>query len=378
MPDDLERFGVIVVGVGGMGSTITYQLAKRGVDVLGLEQYNVPHQMGSSHGYTRVIRLAYHEDPSYVSLLRRAYELWEEIESAYGRQLLYRTGSVSAGPPTDELVVGAAEACEEHSLEYEKLGGDALSERFGGFDLPSEFEGVYQPDGGFLHSEKAITAHVEQTHANGGEVHAREAVTDWQSTTDGVRVTTDKARYEADRLVIAAGPWTGQVVDSLEPTLTPERQVMGWFQPVQPERYSADSFPVFGVSDGETLHYGTPVFEVPGVKIGRHHHFEEPVDPDDQPHKPTARDETALRDFVETYLPESAGPTMGLQTCIYTNTPDHHFVIDRLPNHSEVVIAGGFSGHGYKFASVVGEIAADLATEGETDHNIDLFSIDRL
>lgn len=371
------RFDVVVVGVGGVGSAVTYRLAKRGVDVLGLERYDVPHTMGSSHGYTRVIRLAYHEDPSYVSLLRGAYDCWEELEAEYGQQLLYRTGSVSAGRPSTELVGGSREACERHSLEHETLSGEELSERFPGFDLPDGFEAIYQPDGGFVRAEQSIVAHVERAHAHGAEIHARERVERWQSTTDGIRVTTDKGRYAADRLVVAAGAWTGELIESLAPALTPERNVAGWFQPDRPDRYAPDSFPVFGIQNEGTLHYGIPAFDVPGMKIGRHHHFGETVDPDEMAREPTERDERALREFVETYLPDGAGPTMGLQVCLYTNTPDNHFIVDTLPAHPEVVVMGGFSGHGYKFASVMGEVGADLATDGETSHEINLFEVDR-
>jgi len=245
--------------------------------------------MGSSHGYTRVIRLAYHEDPSYVSLLRRAYDCWEELEAEYGRQLLYRTGSVSAGRPSTELVSGSREACERHSLEYETLSGAELSERFPGFALPEGFEAIYQPDGGFVRAEQSIVAHVERAHAHGAEIHARERVESWQSTTDGVRVTTDKGRYAADRLVVVAGAWTGELIESLGSSLTPERNVAGWFQPDRPGRYVPESFPVFGIQNDGTLHYGIPAFDVPGIKIGRHHHFGETVDPDEMAREPTSR-----------------------------------------------------------------------------------------
>jgi len=373
-----EQYEVVVVGVGGMGSAATYQLAKRGVDVLGLEQYNIPHQMGSSHGYTRIIRLAYHEDPAYVSLLHRAYDLWEQIETEYGEQILFKAGSISAGPPSSELVTGAAEACEEHSLPYEQLSGEKLSQRFSGFNLPSSAEGVYQPDGGFVDSKKAIIAHVKEAHSHGAEIHARERVEDWQSTGERVQIATTKGDYEADRLVIAAGAWTGKLVESLDNSLSPERQVLGWFQPKQPNLFSKDSLPVFAISTDEGLYYGTPVYDVPGLKIGKHHHFNQIINPDEMAREPTPEDEETLRDFTSEYFPLGAGATMSLQTCIYTNSPDHDFVIDTLPDHPEVVVAGGFSGHGYKFASVVGEMVADLATDGETANEAELFDISRL
>lgn len=378
MQNPNEQYDVIVVGMGGMGSATTYQLAKRGIDVLGLEQFDIPHSSGSSHGRTRIIRKAYHEDPSYVSLLHRAYELWEQLETESGTDLLYKTGSVTAGPPDDTVVAGAIEACEEHDLPYDHLSGAALADQLPGFGLPEEYRAVYQPAGGFVDAEQSLVAHVEQAHAHGAEIHAREAVEDWQSTTTGVRVRSEDRTYTADRLVITAGAWTGDLLDSIADSFEPERQVLAWVQPERPALYEPDAFAAWGISDGDNLYYGTPVYGRPGLKIGRHHHLNEEVDPDELAHEPTATDERVLRSFVDRFLSEGSGPTMGLETCLYTNSPDHHFMIDRLPDHPDVIVSGGFSGHGYKFASVVGEITADLAAQGHTTHDINLFSLARV
>jgi sarcosine oxidase len=372
-----RSYDVIVLGVGGMGSAATAHLADRGVDVLGLERYDVPHGYGSSHGVTRIIRLAYYEHPEYVPLLRRAYELWRELETAHDQRLLYRTGSVDAGPVGDPLVEGSKRSCESHDIEYERLTSAELTERYPGYQLPEGYEAVFQPDGGFLVPERCIVAHVERAHRAGATIRARERVVDWRATGDGVRVETDAGVYEADRLVITAGAWAARFVDALDEVAVPERQVLGWFQPEKPERFEPDRFPVWNLQVPEGRYYGFPVYGVPGFKLGRYHHREEHVDPDAFEREPTQADERLLREFAERYFPAGAGPTMRLETCLFTNTPDEHFVLDTLPDLPQVTVAAGFSGHGFKFASVVGEILADLALDGETDHPVGRFSLDR-
>lgn len=368
---------VIVIGVGGIGSAVVYELAKRGVDVLGLERYSIPHTMGSSHGYTRIIRRAYHENPQYVSMINRAYERWRELEDAYGEQLLYETGSLTAGPPTSDLVDGAVTTCEKHSIDYERLGADETAERFPGIRLPAGFEAVYQSDGGFVRPEAGITAHVRLAQRAGARIRAREEVVGWDSTPTGVRVTTDEGTYEADRLVVAAGAWTGNLVESLDDRLSPERQVISWIQPERPGNFTPDRLPVFLVSDEEEIHYGIPIFGAPGVKFGRHYHLNEVVDPDEMDREPTAHDEAILREAADEYLSVGDSELMGLETCLYTNTDDRDFIIDTVPNHEDVVVLAGFSGHGYKFAGAIGEIGADLATGEPSEFDLTPFRIDR-
>ena len=377
MRSERDEFDVIVAGVGGIGSAVVYELARRGTDVLGQERYSIPHSMGSSHGYTRIIRRTYHENPQYVSMVNRAYDRWKNLQEEYGEQLLYKTGSLTAGPETSELVEGALEACREHSVPYESIDTDELPERFPGFQLPSDFEIIYQRDGGFVRPEKGIVAHVELAHRAGATVRAREKAVDWQSTTTGVKVRTNKGQYEADRLVVAAGAWTGTVVESVGDLLSPERQVISWIQPEERDNFTPENLPVFIISDGDDTHYGIPIFGAPGVKFGRHYHLNERIDPDQMNREPTERDETLLRDAADEYLTIANGEIMGLETCIYTNTPDRDFILDTVPNHPNVVVLGGFSGHGYKFAGAIGEIGADLANGNETTLDITPFEIDR-
>ena len=237
---------------------------------------------------------------------------------------------------------------------------------------------VWQPDGGFLMAERTILAHVNAAMAHGADLRFREPVLSWRATADGgARVTTGRDTYQADRLVITAGPWARRLVPRLERLAVPERQVLAWLQPTRPELFEPDRFPVFLIDVADGSYYGFPVHDVPGFKFGRYHHLGEPIDPDDPDRTAGPRDEAVLRAFATRYFPDGAGPTVMLKACIFTNSPDEHFIIDRLPESPQVSVASVCSGHGYKFCSVVGEIMADLAMDGETGHDIGLFRLDR-
>ena len=372
-----DRFDVIVVGVGGMGSAACYHLARRGRRVLGLERFDVPHAMGSSHGVNRIIRLAYYEDPRYVPLLRRAYELWRELQAGVGEQLLHITGSIDAGDRGGEVFQGSLRSCELHELPHEVLTSDDLSRRFPAYHLPPGHLALYQPDGGFLLSERCVVAHVCGALAAGAKIRARERVLHWEPIADGVRIETDRGSYEADRLVISAGAWMEQLAPGFARLARPERQVLAWLQPAHPDLFAPERFPVFNLTAEEGRYYGFPVFGIPGFKVGRYHHLDEQIDPDDFDREPNAADEAILREFAARYFPDGAGATLTLKSCIFTNTPDEHFIIDVLPDAPQVVVASPCSGHGFKFCSVVGEILADLATRGKTSHDIGLFRLSR-
>jgi len=375
-----KRFNTIVIGVGGMGSAVCYELAKRGKRVLGIEQFDIPNDMGSSHGYTRIIRLAYYEHPSYVMLLRRAYELWAQIEARTGKQVYVKTGSIDAGPADSWVFKGSLQSCVEHDLDHEVLSGMEMNARFPGYNMPHDILGVFQPEGGFILPETATVAFVQAAHALGAEIHGREEVLEWQplSNGEGVRVVTDRAEYEADSLVITSGAWNSNLLPFLRGYAVPERQVLAWLQPDRPELFTPERFPVFNLLVPEGRFYGFPVHTVPGFKFGKYHHFEEVVEPYGYDREPDVEDEEVLREFASRYFPEGAGPTMTLKACMFTNSPDKHFIIDLHPEYPQVSFAAGFSGHGYKFASVIGEVMADLAERRESRHNISLFNVARL
>ena len=372
-----QHYDAIVIGLGGMGSAALYQLAQRGKRVLGIEQFGIAHDLGSSHGVTRIIRLAYHEHPSYVPLVRRAYELWRDLETSVGEQILYITGSIDAGPPGSSYFAGSLQSCEEHNLPHEVLTSAELTMRFPGYRLPSETMAVFQDEGGFLLPERCISLFVKQAQALGAIVHTDECTLEWYPTAGGVQVRTERGEYEAETLVVSAGAWASKLLPDLVASAVPERQALAWFETLRPQLFTPEAFPVFNLMVDEGNFYGFPEFGIPGFKLGRYHHLEEIVDPDEIDRNPNERDETLLRDFTEKYFPDAAGKTSLMKVCMFTNSPDEHFIIDRLPESPQVVVAAGFTGHGFKFSSVVGEILADFSVDGATKHDIGMFSVSR-
>jgi sarcosine oxidase len=374
----MHTYDTIVVGIGGMGSAALYHLARRGVRVLGLERFEVPHRWGSSHGRTRIIRLAYWEHPAYVPLLRRSYELWRDLERHAGTPLLTITGSIDAGRESSRHVVGALEACHRFNLVYEAFDGRTLRDRFPGYRLPPDHRAIFQPDGGILHPERCVTEHVSAARASGAAIHEHERVVEWRQTSTAVTVKTTAASYECGRLILTAGAWTGALVPALRAELTPERQVVLWTDPAAPELFTVDRFPVFYLEGDEGSFYGFPAYDGAGFKIGKYHHLRQAVDPEAMDRVCHPDDERILREGIRRYFPDADGPAAAMESCLFTNTIDEHFIIDVVPGSAgAVIVAGGFSGHGFKFCSVVGEILAALAVDGSTHHDISLFSITR-
>jgi len=372
-----NHYSVIVVGMGAMGSATLYHLAKRGLHALGIEQFDVPHQMGSSHGLTRIIRLAYYEDPSYVPLLRRAYQLWHELECETGEKLFYQTGSIDMGPADSEVFAGSLESCLEHQLEHEVLTGRQLNERFPGYRMPDETMAVFQPQGGLLVPERCISAYARMAQKRGATLHTRERVQAWDVLLDGrLHLETSRAAYTADKLVICGGAWAYKLVPPLTGKAVPERQVLIWLETKQPRWFTPKRFPVWNAMVGEGRFYGFPEFnpngDTPGMKFGRWHHLNQICDPDTLDRDVHDEDEQILRTFAERYFPAAAGQTLDMQVCMFTNTKDEHWLLDTLPDRPQVAVAAGFSGHGFKMASVIGEIMADLAQNGTTTHDIAL------
>jgi len=373
-----NHYDVIVVGVGGMGSAACYALAERGARVLGLEQYDIPHAYGSSHGETRIIRLAYAEGAFYVPLLQRSYERWRRLERDFGETLLHITGGLDIGAADSALLQGALHSCREHDLPHELLTATAAMARFPALQLPPHFVALHQPEGGFLRSERCIVAHVTRAQAVGAEIRAREAVLRWEARGDAIHVKTTKGEYAAERLVITAGGWAGQLLPELAPFAQPERQCLGWFQPLDLPLFQPERLPVWLLygEGGEGNWYGFPVHGIPGFKLGKFRHLGEPLDLSAD-REPNETDEALLRRFTEKYFPRAAGPTMSLKVCFFTNTPDEHFIIDTHPEHANVIVAAGFSGHGFKFCSVVGETLADLALAGGSEWAVEEFGLGR-
>jgi sarcosine oxidase len=373
----MAQFDVVVLGLGAMGSATAYHLARRGRRVLGLEQFTPAHDRGASHGHSRIIREAYFEDPRYVPLLQRAYELWDALQQQAGSRLLVLTGGLMIGPEGGELVQGTLASARQHHLSYELLSSADLKHRFPQFATDESTVAVWERRAGALFPEDCIRAHLTQAARAGAILHFEEPVQRWRVLGDGVEVTTSRGTYAAGHLIITAGPWAGQMLQQRGVPLEVERNVMYWFRPRQDGPFTPDRFPIYiyEYTQGRFF-YGFPALRGEGVKIA-HHHSGDLCTPETIKREVSEDEIQRIRALLARHIPDANGELLHTATCMYTNTPDYHFIIDRHPDHPAVTIACGFSGHGFKFSSVVGEILAELAEYDHTRHDIDLFSLAR-
>jgi len=362
------RADVAIIGLGAMGSATAWELARRGVDVAGFDAASIPNTTGSHHGGTRVIRLAYAEHPDYVPLLRRAFQRWQELERALGESILHLAGGLYMGPPDGPFVSGVLAAVREHGLAHEQLDAAAIRRRFPAFAVGDETIGVLERQAGALMSERIVAGHARLALAAGARLHGHAAVTAVRQLADRVELDTEVGPVTADRLLVAGGAWSGRLLAELGLPLTVTRQTNGWFQPRRPSRFTPSAMPVWGMeSAAGGFVYGFPTLpDRPGVKIA-HHVVGPPADPDTMDRRVTAAERDALAETVAHHLPDAAGPVLSMTVCPYTSTPDGHFIVGPHPRHQRTAIAAGFSGHGFKFASVMGEALADLCTAGRTD-----------
>ena len=374
-------YDTIVVGLGGMGSAAAYQLALRGRKVLGLEQYGPAHAEGSSHGRSRIIRQAYFEDPAYVPLLLRAYELWEQLERESGEELMTLTGGLMIGNPESTLVSGSVRSAEEHGLPYEMLDAAGIRKRFPAFEPDPETVALYEERAGFVRPEASVAAHLDRATSLGADLRFGEPVVSWEASEDWVLVETEAGTYEAGSLVFSAGSWASRLLPDLKLPLEVTRQVMYWFEPEgRREQFLPPRFPIFiWEPDDGNMFYGFPAQDgETGVKAAFFRADGVPCAPETIDREVGEEETDFLRGYLSRYIPGMDGELLDAKTCMYTNTPDEHFIVARHPGYPRASIAAGFSGHGYKFCSVMGEVLADLATEGETRHPIGLFSPERL
>jgi len=370
-------YDCIIIGLGAMGSASLFELSSRTQNVLGIEQFNIGHENGSSHGLSRVIRLAYHEGLEYVPLVLRAHDRWLELEKIYKEKLLNITGCLDIGLENSDIVTGSIKACDEFDIPHEIFRGTELSEKFPAYLLSEEYFGVFQKDGGFLLPESCIKMYVKESINNGADVKQNCKVLGWKSDDNIVNISTSDGDFQTKKLVITTGAWTGILENEISSILTPERQVVSWFKPDNPEHYNIDNFPVFNMKVPEGHYYGFPIHHYEGMKIGRFGHLKEQIDPDLINREINELDISTLRVPMEKYFKPTNPEPLFSQVCMFTNTPDAHFVLDYLPRHDNVFIACGFSGHGFKFASVIGEIISDLIVDGATEFDLGLFSLNR-
>jgi sarcosine oxidase len=375
----MDRVDVVVIGLGAFGSATLYALSQRGRRVVGFDRFEPGHDRGSSHGETRLIRLAYFEDPAYVPLVRRAYEGWAALEAQSGESILIRTGIVEAGVADSELVASSIASAVENAIPHAVLTPQAANTRFPAFRIPPDWRCVFQPDAGVLQPEKAIGLFLKGAVEQGALVRNNTQVTSIVPDGDGVRVTLAGGEVvRAAAAVVAAGPWMGDLVPDLRPHLTLTRQVLTWFAPADPRLVTPDRMPAFLFDGGGFVAYGMPDVSGSGVKAA----FHDPqglLDSADDPRPPPApREIAAIEEVVRALVPAAAGRPTRSTTCIYTRAPDGHFVVGPHPESSRIVIASPCSGHGFKFATVIGEALADLATTGGTSLPIGLFDPLRL
>ncbi len=368
-----HHFDAIVLGVGGVGSAALHHLAQRGCRVLGIDRFAPGHARGSSHGQTRAIRQAYFEHPNYVPLLLRAYELWRELEQQSDAQLLFTPGLLEIGAADGQLISGIRHSAELHQLNVEEISRNDITARFPGFHLPDGNIALLEPEGGYLLVEQCVRAHAEMAQRNGAVLDIGAAVLDWSSHGNTCTVTTEQQQYTADRLVITAGAWAGELLRDLGVNFAVVRKHLHWYR-VAPHHYSlANQSPVWFYQTPGGCYYGFPQVEAGSIKVCEHSFDTEQFGPSDTIDNPLQlptdvdpHEQERVAQFLKHHLPHASQDATGHSVCMYTLSPDEHFVVDRHPDFENVVFAAGLSGHGFKFASVLGELVADL-TLGSTE-----------
>jgi len=373
-----RHYDVAVIGLGAMGSAACYHLASRGARVLGLEKFDIPHGNGSSHGYSRMIRMAYREHPDYVPLVKSAFSLWQQLEIESGQKLMHVTGALYMGPIDGVYVGGALNSARKYSLPFELLDRDSLRQRYPQFQVPESFVGMLEQNAGFILPEKAVATHALLALRRGAELHGQEPVVRWSEDDSGVQIVTERGTYHADQAIFCGGSWTDRLVTDLGIPLRVTRQVLGWVWPKTPEAFELGRIPAWAIDNEDgSNHYGFPMTpDSPGFKLA-HNGLGATATPETIVRSIMPGDEGTFREMLKKKIPDADGPLLSLRICLYTNSPDRYFIIDRHPRHSRVLLACGFSGHGFKFATVIGKVLADLSIERKTEHPIGFLGLSR-
>jgi len=373
----MADYDAIVLGVGGVGSAALFHLAARGARVLGIERFAPGHDRGSSHGQTRLIRQAYYEHPDYVPMVRRAFELWSELEAQSGETLYHQVGLLQIGPPEGEVVSGVRASARIHGLPIENVSAGDVVRRFPGFRLPEKCEAVFESRAGYLLVERAVEAHARLAVERGAELHSDESILSWRADGSGVVVETDRGRYSADRLVVAAGAWSGPLLGSLGISLEVRRKPLYWFR-TRGESYRADrGAPGFLFDLPHGCFYGFPQIDDTSIKVAEHTGGKVVADPLAVDRELDRADQQRVAAFVEENLTDATTECLDHAVCMYTMTPDAHFVVDRHPGYAQVVFAAGLSGHGFKFTGMLGEALAQLALNGRAEQPIEFLNVHR-
>jgi sarcosine oxidase len=368
---------VLVLGVGGMGSSACYHLAKRGADVTGIEQFSLLHEKGSSHGETRIIRQAYFEHPDYVPLLRDSYLLWKQLEAESSQHLYHETGILYSLPQESKILAGLRSSAEQYKIPLEELNSAEFKARFRGFAQKQGNCALFEPNAGYLKVEESVLAHTDQAKKNGCEIVEKQRVLSWSANSSGVTLVTAEKTYQADKLVITAGAWSQKILCDLALPLKPLRKFMYWISGAHLYQES-ESTPCFFYETPEGIFYGFPAIGRGSdfrLKLAEHTGGHPLYDDLNAIQVPSAEEAKKIESFVLQSLPHLKELPDKVVPCIYTMTPDEHFIVDRHPEYSNVIVAVGFSGHGFKFSSVIGKILSDLALDEVTSHPIDFLKV---
>jgi sarcosine oxidase len=373
----MNTYDVIVLGAGGIGSAAMYELARRGARVLGIDRFHPPHDQGSTHGQSRAIRQAYFEHPDYVPLLLESYRLWRELEQHVGRDLFNEVGVLQVGPADGIVVPGVLRAAAKHNLPVESLSPNDIERRWPGLRAPEELVGVFEPRGGYLLVEDCVRAHLLAAEKAGATLLADVEVRDWDATSSEVRVRTSVGDFTAARLVVSAGAWAGKLLKEVGVELTVRRKSLFWFETRSPKYDVSRGFPVYLFELPAGTFYGFPMLDPRGVKVAEHSSGQTIVDLATVNRAIDPGDERKLREFLSDCLPQVSDRVTDHAVCLYTMSPDENFIIDRHPAHPNVAFAAGLSGHGFKFAPVLGRALADLTLNGDTVLPVDFLSLGR-
>lgn len=361
----MKQYDAIVVGLGAMGSAALYELARRGLRVMGLEQHSIAHDRGSSHGQFRIIRRAYFEHADYIPLINVAYEMWDELAERTGESLFERVGLVLFGDEDGAMISRLKPVIEQCQLDIEQIEPDAISRRFDAFVVDRSMVALYEPDAGFLRVEQCVQALADAAVDCGAEIRTGVRVRSWRSNGHSATIQCDGQTYESPQLVLCPGAWANALLGDLASSFQVRRKVQLWYRAQSQRCMASGGFPVFAYDLGDHFFYGFPA-ENGEMKVADHCGIEVVPDPDRLDRDLRPSDQKTIDTLIAAHLPDVSPPPIRHSVCMYTMTPDEHFVLGRHPDHANVAVAAGFSGHGFKFAPVVGRAIAELVTEGRS------------